>query len=65
MIGHKALELFARVLAPLIRMMQKRFRLPLRQMAMMSASVTGWAVMLTFIDQPTTRRENKSITATT
>jgi hypothetical protein len=37
--------------------------LPLRQIAIISASVTSWAVISAFIDQPTTRRENKSMTA--
>ena len=39
--------------------------LPRRQIAMMSASVTSAAVISAFIDQPTTRRENRSITAAT
>jgi hypothetical protein len=34
-------------------------------MAMRSASVTSWAVMDVLIDQPTTRRENRSMTAAT
>jgi hypothetical protein len=35
----------------------------LRQIAIISASVTSWAVIVAPIDQPTTRRENRSITA--
>lgn len=36
--------------------------LPRRQIAIISASVTSWAVMVSLIDQPTVRRENRSIT---
>jgi hypothetical protein len=39
--------------------------LPRRQIAMIKASVTSWAVMVALIDQPTTQRENRSITAAT
>ena len=39
--------------------------LPRLQTAISSASATNWAVMLALIDQPTTRRENRSITADT
>jgi len=31
----------------------------------MSASATNWAAIVALIDQPTTRRENKSMTAAT
>jgi putative transposase len=33
--------------------------------AIISASVTNWAVIAALIDQPTTRRENRSTTAAT
>jgi hypothetical protein len=36
-----------------------------RQIAIMSASVTSCAVMAAPLDQPTTRRENRSMTAAT
>jgi hypothetical protein len=39
--------------------------LPRRQIAIISASVTSCAVIVALIDQPTTRRENRSITAAT
>jgi len=39
--------------------------LPLRQIAIMRASVTSWAVISAFIAQPTTRLENRSTTAAT
>jgi hypothetical protein len=39
--------------------------LPRRQIAMMSALVTSWVVMVSLIDQPTTLRENRSMTAAT
>lgn len=35
------------------------------QIAMIGASVTCWAVMVSLIYQPTTLRENRSITAAT
>jgi DNA-binding transcriptional LysR family regulator len=35
---------------------------PRRQIAITKASVTSWAVIAALIDQPTTRRENRSIT---
>jgi len=41
------------------------FGRPCRQIAMMRALVTCCAVMAALIDQPTTRRENKSRTAAT
>jgi hypothetical protein len=41
------------------------FGLPRRQTAISRASATNWAVMPALIDQPTTRRENKSMTADT
>jgi hypothetical protein len=37
--------------------------LPRHQIAITKASVTSSAVVLALIDQPTTRRENRSITA--
>lgn len=39
--------------------------LPRYQIAMISTSVTSWAVMVALIDHPTTRREKRSITAAT
>lgn len=36
-----------------------------RQIAITRASETSWAVIVVLIDQPTTRRENRSITAAT
>jgi hypothetical protein len=39
--------------------------LPLRQIAITNASVTNWAVISALIDQPTARRENRSMTAAT
>jgi hypothetical protein len=39
--------------------------LPRRQIAITSASVTSCAVIVALIDHPTTRRENRSITAAT
>jgi len=38
---------------------------PRRQIAITSASVTSSAVIAALIDQPTTRRENRSMTAAT
>ena len=38
---------------------------PCRQIAIIRASVTSWAVMVSLIDQPTTRRENRSMTTAT
>jgi hypothetical protein len=46
-------------------MMQQRIGLPRRQIAATRASATSWAVIAAFIDQPTTRRENRSTTAAT
>src|SRR5205823_8368775 len=40
-------------------------RFPRRQVAITSASVTSCAVIAALIDQPTTRREKRSITAAT
>jgi CTP:molybdopterin cytidylyltransferase MocA len=37
----------------------------MRALALLRASVTSCAVMAAFIDQPTTRRENRSMTAFT
>ena len=48
-----------------IGMMQERMGFTRRQIAKTSASVTSWAVLLAFVDQPTTRRENRSMTAAT
>jgi hypothetical protein len=39
--------------------------LPRRQIAIINASATSWAVIVALIDQPTTRRENRSMTAAT
>lgn len=36
-----------------------------QQLAQLTASVTSWAVMVSLIDQPTTLRENRSMTAAT
>jgi hypothetical protein len=58
MIDQQALELLAGVLAALVGMMQ-------RQITMIKASVTSCALMLAFIDQPTTQRENRSMTTAT
>src|SRR5436190_23951836 len=44
-------------------MMQQSVRFAPSQIAITSASVTSCAVMAVCIDQPTTRRENRSITA--
>ncbi|KMS58810.1 hypothetical protein V473_08750 [Sphingobium cupriresistens LL01] len=46
-------------------MVQQGIGLPRRQIAMIRTSVTNWAVMVTLIVQPTTRRENRSMTAAT
>jgi hypothetical protein len=47
--------------------MQQRigFGLPRRHIAITKASVKSWAVTAALIHQPTTRRENRSITAAT
>ena len=47
-----------------VGVMQQRTRAPRRQIAINNASVTSCALISGFIDQPTTRRENRSITAT-
>jgi hypothetical protein len=52
------------VLGP-IRTMQQHVRLPRRPIAITKASVTNWAVIAAFIDQPTTRREERSTKAAT
>jgi hypothetical protein len=41
------------------------FGLPRRQTAISRASATNWPVIPALIDQPTTRRENRSMTADT
>ena len=64
-IGHELLERLAGVLAALVRVVQQCIRLPRRQIAIISASVTSCAVIAACIDQPTTRRKNRSITAST
>ena len=64
-IGHQPLELLAGVLAATVGVMQQRIGLALRQIAIISASVTSCAVMVALIDQPTARRENRSMTAAT
>lgn len=79
MIGHQALEGLAGILAALIRVVQQLLRStsapdrhPLPGRASRSdvprgirASVTIWAVMSSFMDQPTTRLENRSMTTAT
>ena len=64
-IRHQLLELLAGVLAATIGVMQQRIGLPRRQIAITRASVTDCAVIAALIDQPTTRRENRSTTAAT
>ena len=49
------------VLASAIGVMQQCVGLPLRQIAIIKASVTNCAVTAALIDQPTTRREKRSI----
>jgi hypothetical protein len=64
-IGHQPLELIAVVLAAAIGVMQQRIELaapPDRHHQGIGASS---AVMVALIEQPTTRRENRSITAAT
>jgi hypothetical protein len=56
-IGHQLLELLAGVLTATVGMMQQRIGL--------APSPDHCAVIATLIDQPTTRRENRSITAAT
>ena len=65
MVGHQPLELLAAVLAATVGVMQQRIGFPRRQIAITRASVTSWAVIAALIDQPTTRRENRSKTAAT
>jgi hypothetical protein len=63
-LGEETLELVARVLGALVGVVQQCVR-PRRQTAIISASVTSWVVIEALIDQPTTRREKRSITAET
>jgi hypothetical protein len=46
-----------------VGVMQQRTGRPRPQIAINNASVTSCALISGFIDQPTTRRENRSITA--
>ena len=67
-VGDQPLELLTRILAAAVRVMQRRIREHARapaKIAINNASVTSCALISAFIDQPTTRRENRSITATT
>jgi hypothetical protein len=51
-VGQQPLELLSGILAALVRVMQHGTGLPRRQLAMISASVTSWAVLSAFIVQP-------------
>jgi len=62
-VGHQPLELLARVSAAAVG--SSASGLLRRQIATTRASVTSCAVMPALIDQPTTRRENRSMTAAT
>ena len=65
MVRYQPLELLADVLGGLaatIGMMRHRVRC---QIVITRASVTSWAVIAAFIDQPTTRREKRSTAAAT
>jgi hypothetical protein len=63
---HRAAQLRARVTtAKVIDGGSSASGLPRRQIAITSASATNCAVIAELIDQPTTRRENRSITAAT
>ena len=63
--GHQALELFAGVLAAPIRAMHPSIRFASPLDGHQKSARNHCAVMLALIDQPTTRRENKSMTADT
>lgn len=64
MVGQEPLKGLTCILAPAIGVMQDRVRrTPRRQIAITSAPVTSWAVIVALIDQPTTRREKRSIIA--
>ena len=62
-VGHQPLELLAGVLAALIRVVLVRLAAPPHGHQQSVRDQLG--VMPALIDQPTTRRENRSITAAT
>ena len=67
MIGHQPLELFTSVLATAVRVMQQSIRFassPDRHHHQGIGDELG-LLIAAFIDQPTTRRENRSTTAAT
>src|SRR4051794_622570 len=64
-VDHQPLELLAGVLAALIGVMQQLIRLATPPDRHQQGVSDNWAVMPALIDQPTTRRENRSITADT
>lgn len=61
-VGHQPLGLLARILAARSEWCSRASGIPRRQISIISASVTSRAVMLSLIDQPTTRREKRSMT---
>ena len=65
MIGHQSLELLTGVLAAAIRVMQQRIGLAASPDRHQQRVGHELRCHLAFIDQPTTRRENRSMTAAT
>ncbi len=65
MVAHEALEPLAPILASLIGMMQERVRFSSTPCRNDQRIFDEEAVMLAFIDHPTTRRENRSMTTAT
>jgi len=64
-IGQQFLELLAAVLASRFEWCSSASGLPRRQIAIVSASATSLSAMVVLTDQPTTRHENRSMTAVT
>ena len=64
-VGQEPLEGLAGVLAAPLRVGNTASGVPRRQIAITSASMTSCVVIVARMDQPTTRRENRSTTAAT
>lgn len=64
-VGHQLLELLFGLLASLIRVMEQSVGLSAPPDRITCASATSCSVISAFIDQPTARCENRSMTAAT